>query len=56
MKNTIHYQRFYDDTESYCGVELHGGSGTTIKRNHTVYRNQVTCKNCRRKIQKDAKA
>jgi len=55
MKNQpIHYQRFYNDEESYCGVTLHGGSGSTIQRNHTIFRNQVTCKHCQRKIRKDA--
>jgi hypothetical protein len=55
MRKTIHYQRLYNDTEAYCGATLHEGGGTTIQRNHTIFRNQATCKNCRRKIQKDAK-
>lgn len=51
---TIHYSRFISSTEAYCGVKLNDGPGTINLRSHTILRKDVTCKNCRRKIQKDS--
>jgi len=53
MKNRpIHYKRFYTDQEAYCGVKLDDGPGSITKLDNTIFRNQATCKNCRRRIQK----
>jgi hypothetical protein len=55
MKNTIHYSRFINGTEAYCGVKLNDGPGTINLHSHHFIQKEVTCKNCLRKIQKDAK-
>lgn len=53
-KEIIHYSRFIFPTESACGLELGNELGIVLHSN-TIDRKQVTCKNCLRKIQKDAK-
>jgi len=54
-KETIHFARFINSEEAYCGTKLTDATGNVYVRSNTVLRSDVTCTRCRRKIQRDAK-
>lgn len=57
MKNApIHWTRFYNGEEFYCGIEVHNHISGTNRVSHTWNQKDVTCAKCLRKIARDAKA
>jgi hypothetical protein len=54
-QDVIHHSRFLAGSESTCGLKLNDGPGTVNLHSHHFIQKAVTCKNCLRKLQKDAK-